>query len=95
MSWGLHALVDDAVLVAAELFSNALRHAPSRQYVLVIDWNDGKPCIEMWDSSDRLPEKRRAGIEVETGRGLLLIEALSTSWGSRHAASGKCVWAVL
>lgn len=93
--WGRPDLVDDAALITAELFSNALRHAPSRQYVLVIDWNEGKPRIEMWDSSERLPEKQTLGVEAETGRGLHLVEALSSSWGSRRAASGKCVWAVL
>jgi anti-sigma regulatory factor (Ser/Thr protein kinase) len=56
--WGLPALADDAALITAELFSNALRHAPSRQYVLVLDRNGGKPRIEMWDSGERLPENR-------------------------------------
>ena len=93
--WGLPGLTDDAALITAELFSNALRHAPSRQYVLVVDWNGGKPRIEIWDSCERLPQKQDLGSDAETGRGLHLIEALSTSWGSRRAASGKCVWAVL
>lgn len=93
--WGFHGLIEDAVVIAGELFNNALNHARSKQYVLVVDWNGGMPRIEMWDSSDRLPEKRSPGIDSETGRGLHLIEALSTAWGSRQAASGKCVWAVL
>lgn len=93
--WGLSRLADDAALIATELFSNALRHAPSPQYVLAIDWNDGKVRIEMWDSGDLLPRKQNPGLDAETGRGLHLVEALSTAWGSRHAASAKCVWAVL
>ena len=93
--WGLPGLVDDAALITTELFANALAHAPSRQYVLAIDWNHGKPRIEMWDSGDLLPRKQDPGLDAETGRGLQVIEALSTAWGSRHAASGKCVWATL
>jgi anti-sigma regulatory factor (Ser/Thr protein kinase) len=93
--WGLPGLADDAALITAELFSNALRHAPSERYVLVLDWNGGKPRIEMWDSCERFPEKQTLGVDAETGRGLHLIEALSSSWGARRAAAGKCVWAVL
>lgn len=93
--WGLPGLANDAALIATELFSNALRHAPSPEYVLAIDHNGGAPRIEMWDSGDRLPEVRNLSSDAETGRGLHLIEALSSSWGSRHAASAKCVWAVL
>jgi anti-sigma regulatory factor (Ser/Thr protein kinase) len=93
--WGLHGLADDAALITTELFSNALRHAPSPQYVLAVDHNDGRPRIEMWDSGNRLPERQTPDTDAETGRGLHLIEALATAWGTRHAASGKCVWATL
>lgn len=93
--WGLSGLTDDAALIATELFSNALRHAPSARYVLAVDWNGGRPRIEMWDSGDLLPRKQNPGTDAETGRGLHLIDALATSWGSRRAASGKCVWATL
>lgn len=93
--WGRTGLADDAALIVTELFSNALRHAPSPQYVLVIDWNGGRPRIEMWDSGDRLPELRNLSVDAESGRGLHLVQALSTSWGSRQLASAKCVWAVL
>jgi anti-sigma regulatory factor (Ser/Thr protein kinase) len=93
--WDLPGLTDDAAMITTELFSNALRHAPSEQYVLAVDWTGGRPRIEMWDSTDRLPRKQNPGIDAETGRGLHVIEALSTSWGSHRAASGKCVWATL
>lgn len=93
--WGRPELVDDAVLVTAELFNNALMHAPSTQYVLAVDRSAGVFRIEMWDSSERRPEKRDPAACAETGRGLHLIEALSIAWGSHVVASGKCVWAVL
>lgn len=95
VGWGRPGLADDAALIATELFSNALCHAPSPQYVLVVDWNGGRPRIEMWDSGARLPKLQNLSIEAESGRGLHLVQALSTSWGSRHVASAKCVWAVL
>jgi anti-sigma regulatory factor (Ser/Thr protein kinase) len=95
IGWGLPGLADDAALITAELFSNALRHAPSPQYVLAVDHNGGKPRIEMWDSGEHLPRKQDPEMDAETGRGLHLIEALATDWGTRHAASGKCVWATL
>ena len=93
--WGLHGLVGDAVAITAELFNNAVMHAPSETYVLVVDRNDGTPRIEMWDSSDRLPEKRLPRRDEECGRGLLMIEFLSAAWGTHPTSTGKCVWARL
>jgi anti-sigma regulatory factor (Ser/Thr protein kinase) len=93
--WGRAELVDDAALITAELFNNALMHAPSKHYVLAVERGEGEFRIEIWDSSERRPQKRDPADGAETGRGLHLIEALSAAWGSRLAASGKCVWAIL
>lgn len=97
LRWGLSEHVDDATLIAAELFNNAVRHAPSkdRGYVLALDRSGGMPRIEMWDHSDKRPVKVNPDNGSENGRGLQIIDALATEWGSRLAASGKCVWVAL
>lgn len=94
-AWGWASRVDDAVLIIGEMFSNALTHAPSPEYVVAIDWNGGKVRLEMWDSSPFRPTMLPLDPESEHGRGMRLVAALSEIWGSRVAASGKCVWAIL
>jgi anti-sigma regulatory factor (Ser/Thr protein kinase) len=93
--WGCAQSIDDAVVIVGELFNNALEHAPSPHYILAIDWNDGLVRLEMWDASPRRPELRPEDLESENGRGLRIVQALSRAWGTRVAASGKCVWAIL
>jgi hypothetical protein len=41
-----------------------------------------------------LPLERSAGDE-EPGRGLLIVEGLSSAWGCMRTAGGKVVWATL
>ncbi len=48
--------------------------------------------VEVFDSDLRLPRIRSAGESDEGGRGLYLVEQLSTRWGSRPTKDGKAVW---
>ncbi len=51
--------------------------------------------ILVWDASLLPPVPRDVGDDAENGRGLLLVEALSTRWNwyiPRHLG-GKVVWA--
>ncbi|GAA4520142.1 hypothetical protein GCM10023191_096630 [Actinoallomurus oryzae] len=93
--WGRSHQVDDGVQLISEMFNNALVHAPSPDYVVAVDWNAGRIRLEMWDSSPHRPTVLPIDVEEEHGRGMHLIAALAEIWGSRVAASGKCVWAVL
>lgn len=87
-------LVDDAVLVADELVSNAQRHgrAPRRCRLALID--QGR-CVrvEVDDSSPAQPRLRTP--DRSGGRGLVLVDRLSSSWGVRNHADHKTVWAEL
>jgi serine phosphatase RsbU (regulator of sigma subunit)/anti-sigma regulatory factor (Ser/Thr protein kinase) len=79
-------------LVVSELVTNALRYGrPPIQLRLI---HDGHTLIcEVFDSSSTAPHMRRARIFDEGGRGLLLVGQLAQRWGTRHAATGKTVWA--
>jgi anti-sigma regulatory factor (Ser/Thr protein kinase) len=84
--------VDDAIpLVVSELVTNAVLHAGSPAKVEVRVGND---CvrIEVHDSTAELPTVREPGPFTVTGRGLLLVEALSDRWGASPTAGGKVVW---
>ena len=54
-------------------------------------------CWWWWDADPRPPVRVDAGGDAESGRGLLLVEALSQQWGSYVPAQmgGKAVWALL
>jgi hypothetical protein len=52
--------------------------------------------IQVWDGDRHHPVPQNAGPDAEAGRGLLLVETLSTEWGCYvpDAQDGKIVWAV-
>jgi anti-sigma regulatory factor (Ser/Thr protein kinase) len=87
-------LVETAELLITELISNAVRHAGSPP-IMRIDVDSGTVRIAVSDASTKTPDVRHASLEDEGGRGLLLVEALSTSWGWARTAEGKQIWFTL
>jgi len=84
--------VDEAIpLVVSELVTNAVLHAGSSARVEVRVDND---CvrIEVHDSKADLPTVREPGPYTVTGRGLMLVDALSDRWGATPTSGGKVVW---
>ncbi|WP_103509541.1 ATP-binding protein [Streptomyces sp. SM13] len=94
-SWGLP--LEDASLVIGELATNAALHGyvPGRDFRILLSVYGDVLRIEVADTrGDRRPEKRDADAESESGRGLLLVEALSVRWGTEHGPfPRKTVWA--
>ncbi|MGW3913088.1 ATP-binding protein [Streptomyces sp. NPDC005070] len=90
--------VDDAVLAAGELFTNALRHgSPDRGDTITvgIECDPRELRVSVADRSSALPAARTAGGAEESGRGLTIIAALSDDWGVAPAdpgTTGKKVW---
>lgn len=91
--WGEpDALQDAATLVVSELVTNAVRHAASPARVKLSRHDDGL-IIEVRDSAAAPPRWRRAALEDEGGRGLMLVSLLSVEWGARILPEGgKAVW---
>lgn len=87
-------MVDDAVLVADELISNAHQHGRAPRQCR-FDLIDHGRCvrIEVDDCSPEQPRLRTP--DRSGGRGLLLVDRLSSSWGVRNDADHKTVWAEL
>ena len=72
--------VDTAELLASELTSNVVKHA-GRPTLRVVQ-HDDVIRIEVGDlRPGQLPVERNIGRAAESGRGLLLVSALATSWG--------------
>ncbi|MFG2963185.1 ATP-binding protein [Streptomyces sp. NPDC048288] len=102
--WGYPSASDASsavALVVAELAANAVRHGrvPGRDFGLrlALDTAAGLVRVEVADAaSAKQPPATppSSAPEGESGRGLLLVDALAVRWGSapRHPL-GKTVWA--
>ncbi len=88
------SLSDDLCLVATELVANALRHAGTDMTVRLRTIKGGVR-LEVEDGSVRPLRPRPAGPSDEGGRGLLLVDALSSRYGVEGEAKGKRVWVEL
>jgi serine phosphatase RsbU (regulator of sigma subunit)/anti-sigma regulatory factor (Ser/Thr protein kinase) len=91
---GRAELIDDAVLVASELASNALLHANGILGVEVTEHGDALR-VAVHDSTRVPPVIARQSVEAMTGRGLRLVASLSKEWGAEPTPDGKFVWADL
>ena len=88
------AVVADAELLTSELVSNAVRHAeldPSQEIVVRIV-ADGYVRVEVADPGPPFDADRRRPGSGSRGWGLLLVDAVATSWGVEREGSGKRVW---
>jgi len=93
-----HPALDDVLLLASELVTNAVRHSDSRHtgtvtvvatalrgivHVTVIDAGaEGMPHIEGGAGDE----------EGEGGRGLFLVDVLARAWGVQERPEGRAVW---
>ncbi|HEY8115980.1 MAG TPA: ATP-binding protein [Actinomycetota bacterium] len=87
-------VVADAELLTSELVSNAVRHAeldPSQEIVVRIV-SDGYVRVEVADQGPPFEADLRKPSAGSSGWGLLLVEAVATSWGVEREGSGKRVW---
>lgn len=93
--WGLQAVGYEAAVVLSELATNAVIHAgtdftvrlsPSGKHKLHLSVTDGSSVMPRWANDPHATD----------GRGLRLIDALSTEWGVMlSGVKGKTVWALL
>jgi anti-sigma regulatory factor (Ser/Thr protein kinase) len=91
-------LVDTAALVVSELVTNAIKHAepPIRCAAYLTRTSDQSVVrLEVWDASVEPLVMREPTADEESGRGLQLVEKLSSRWGWHHTTSGKCTWSEL
>ena len=94
LDWHLEALLDDLALVVTELVANAVRHAGTDIAVKLVRL-EGGVRLEVHDGSTRPLRPRSATVLDEGGRGLLLVDALSSRFGVEGEPKGKRVWVEL
>lgn len=95
-TWGLSSLVEAASMVITELMTNAVLHCPGEEIrVAVLRSAPDEVHITVKDSCPVPIAAQQAAPADESGRGLFLVEAYSSSWGSELVNGGKQVWARL
>lgn len=94
------AALDDVLLLLSEMVTNAVTHSASGQ------GTDGQVTVrvalvsrmihvEVTDAGSvtSAPVARPAPPDSDGGRGLWLVNAISTAWGSHHdAGTGRTIW---
>ncbi|MEU9170843.1 ATP-binding protein [Streptomyces sp. NPDC048420] len=93
--WGLP--LDPAEHIVAELAANAATHGrvPGRDFRLTLYVVGDTLRIEVTDTrGDRLPPTELPAPDAESGRGLVIVDALADRWGAaRERRPRKTVWA--
>ena len=99
--WQLAGLSDSGELIVSELATNALlasRSEGAASFRLILTRGQGELAILVRDFCRSVPRPQDAGEDDETGRGLLLVQAMSGRSGwypADDGTPGKAVWAVL
>jgi len=92
--WDLGELVEEATLITSELVTNAAVRCRQALELVVARTPEGvEICVA--DDAPGSPRPRAAGPLDTHGRGLQLVEALASEWGTRPGPGGKVVWARL
>lgn len=108
--WDLGELASTLELVVSELVTNGVQASTDQNGRPRYTADTGLACIhlrlstdgvaalvEVWDENYRLPEPAPVDLDAESGRGLMLVDALAERWGWEVPPSGrgKIVWALL
>ncbi|MEV6972533.1 ATP-binding protein [Kitasatospora sp. NPDC093806] len=92
--WGLPLAEDalrDVELLSSELITNAVchTHAPC---VVWVSWDSDRLRVEVTDVGHELPAAGGIDVDATDGRGLFLVAALATDWGTEPDPAGKRIW---
>ncbi|MFC4588261.1 ATP-binding protein [Sphaerisporangium corydalis] len=90
------AAVEDVELLATELVTNSIRYSRSRDTgtvrVMIVTGETVRVEVQDDGSDTSVPTAGTAGPMDVTGRGLMLVEALSTSFGVRVEEHSTTTW---
>lgn len=89
--WECDDVLDAVTLLVSELVTNSVIHAVSGAEVAVLLKPDTLR-IEVSDSGAGIPGRQDAEGDATSGRGLSMVEILSSSWGIDEVEGGKTVW---
>lgn len=103
--WGLAAIADTVELIVSELVTNGVKASQELDGVSVVrlglSSDERHVFVTVWDRNqmpiETVVEGNKPDFETEGGRGLFLVESLSTDWGVHwlENTNGKVVWSVV
>ena len=88
---GDHDRCGDVLVCVSEAVTNAVIHARTEVRFVVRDLGP-RLRVEVSDLDPTPPVLRRPDPRTPNGRGMLLIDELSSTWGVDERADGKTVW---
>lgn len=97
-------------LIVSELTTNAVQHteegeqvspysslSPLKTFELVLQIESGAVRVSVCDNDEQAPVLKQPGVDATSGRGILLVAAMSSKWGHypvrNRNKTGKVVWA--
>jgi anti-sigma regulatory factor (Ser/Thr protein kinase) len=90
--WGLASSVETAQLLTSELVTNAVVHAGT-EVRIILEAHDETLHVEVIDLTDRSPVVRLTPYDdLQTGRGLTVLDSVARAWGVDPLERGKSVW---
>jgi anti-sigma regulatory factor (Ser/Thr protein kinase) len=89
---GVGEIADLACLLAGEVVTNAVRHTRTRVLRVDAEVTGETLRVSVSDGDPQIPTVLAPSESDVSGRGLLLVDALSTDWGVTQRATGKTVW---
>jgi anti-sigma regulatory factor (Ser/Thr protein kinase) len=87
---------DDAILIASELGTNAVRHTASGQggkFGVEVTWSGSALRVAVADEGAPGGPRMTDDPLAESGRGLLVVRSLAVRTGARGDHVGRVVWA--
>lgn len=84
---------EDTVLVVCEMVANAVLHTDGPVEFSLTDLGPAGVRVEVTDTSRTTPALRSSSPGRPGGHGLVIVQQLSTRWGTEQNAHGKTVWA--
>jgi Histidine kinase-like ATPase domain len=93
-AWKVPVDSDIAVLLTSDLVTNAITRGEGETVTLAIRCSGDHLRIDAYDASRSGPMEV-VEPDTSTGRGLALVAALSTEWGSFRTPAGKAVYFTL
>jgi anti-sigma regulatory factor (Ser/Thr protein kinase) len=84
-------LLNTITLLVSELATNAVLHAHT-PFDVVVRHRGGRVRVSVADENPATPVLKDYGVDAVTGRGMQLVAALASDWGTEAAKGGKSVW---
>ena len=88
---GCLAAYEAAEMLVSEIATNAVLHAKT-EFTVEVTRSGDTVRVSVMDLSRAIPKQRTYGPDSTTGRGLRLVDSLSSAWGVDRTAAGKTVW---